>query len=86
MLQLTPNNLSLDVFLVREHHGPELEQYLKVLFKPRAIPVIRHQTFKIRIGREKNFSEPDRIHLVGTEEVKGAGINSLPGGQKQVKQ
>ena len=55
MLQLTPNNLSLDVFLVREHHGPELEQYLKVLFQPRAIPAIRHQTFKIRIGREKRI-------------------------------
>ena len=53
MLQLTPNNLSLDVFLVREHHGPELEQYLEVLFQPRAIPAIRHQTFKIRIGRRK---------------------------------
>ena len=40
MLQLTPDNLSLDVLLVREHHGPELEQYLKILFQPRAIPAI----------------------------------------------
>ena len=49
-----------------------------------SLRLFRHQEdLKIRIGK-KNFSEPDWIHLVGTEEVKGAGINSLPGGQKQV--
>ena len=29
---LTPNNLSLDVLLIGEHHGPELKQDLQVLF------------------------------------------------------
>ena len=34
---LTPDNLSLDVLLIREHHGPELKQDLQVLFQTRPI-------------------------------------------------
>ena len=44
-----------------------------------SLRLFRHQEdLKIRIGK-KNFSEPDWIHLVGTEEVKRARIYSLPG-------